>query len=75
MVMFDYIFYRIANFFYKKDGIDAYRAISILSVMQSLVIAEVIVILLRLLFSTKAVANFPLPLPASIIGILVGSFF
>jgi hypothetical protein len=51
MVIFDYIFYRIAKFFYKKDGIDAERALGILTVIYSILIGAILAIPYKLFFS------------------------
>ncbi|MDB5014386.1 MAG: hypothetical protein JWQ25_2588, partial [Daejeonella sp.] len=48
MIVFDYIFYRVAKFFYKKDGIDAMRAITIVAVIQGLTLGAVMFSILRL---------------------------
>ncbi|MFA6084451.1 hypothetical protein [Mucilaginibacter sp.] len=51
MVIFDYIFYRIAKRFYKKDGIDAERALVILAVIHSLLVATILIIPYKLFIS------------------------
>lgn len=40
MIIFDYIFFRVAKFFYKKDGVDAFRAICTVSLIQTLILGK-----------------------------------
>jgi hypothetical protein len=72
MNVFDYIFYRIAKFYYKKDGLDAHGAIVILSVIQGILVIDILNILLRSFFSLNEIANYKLPIPISRIGIGLG---
>lgn len=58
MKIFDYLFYRIAKYFYRKDGSDATRAIGILTVIQGLFIGEFAIIFSRLIYGYLAVANY-----------------
>jgi hypothetical protein len=51
MIIFDYIYYRIAKRFYKKDGIDAERALVTLAVIHSLLAATILVIPYKLFVS------------------------
>ncbi len=38
MILFDYIYYRIAKFFFKRDGSHGFRAIGFLTIMQSILL-------------------------------------
>lgn len=40
MVYFDYVYFRTAKFFFKKDGADATRALAFLSMTQSILLFE-----------------------------------
>lgn len=71
MRMFDYMYYRIAKFYYKKDGIDAMGAVIILSLVQASLIGELIAIVLRYFYSRIEITNYNLPLKASTIGMIV----
>jgi len=53
MDLFEYIFYRIAKFFYKRDGSTAIRAIGILSLIQLMLIVDFF-LLIRVLFLHQA---------------------
>ena len=57
MKSFDYFFYRIAKFYYRKDGSDAIRAIAILSLIQALLVGTTITIILRLIYGYPTVAK------------------
>ena len=48
MKLFEYIFYRIAKYFYKRDGSDAIRALGIVSVIQGVLLADLLIIFLKL---------------------------
>lgn len=48
MKVFDYIYYRIAKFYFKRDGSSAFRAISILSILQCLLFSELIFFIIRI---------------------------
>jgi len=50
MILFDYTFYRIAQFFYKKDGVDAFRAVCLVSVIQGLIFGKLFFALIKLKF-------------------------
>ncbi len=50
---FDYIFYRMAQFFFKRDGSLADRAIFGVSMIQSLIILTICLIITHFLFSTQ----------------------
>ncbi len=58
IVLFDYVFYRVAKFFYRKDGIDAIRAIAVVTIVQGFLAGEVLTIVLRLFFSLDEIAKF-----------------
>ncbi len=58
MQTMDYIFYRTAKFFYKKDGASAHRALILLSAFQSLVIIEVVSIIFFSFFSREEASRF-----------------
>jgi hypothetical protein len=47
-MIFDYIYFRIAKFFFKRDGSDGVTAISIISLMQACIIVAIIVLILKL---------------------------
>ena len=53
MILFDYIFYRIAKFYYKRDGSSAFRAVAILSVLQGMLIVDLF-LLIRILFLNQS---------------------
>lgn len=42
MVIFDYIYFRVAKYFFKKDGTSAQRAIAIVTVVQIFLIGTVL---------------------------------
>lgn len=48
MVIFDYIYFRIAKFFFNRDGSDGVTAISIISLIQACIIVAIIVLILKL---------------------------
>ncbi|HEY0056437.1 MAG TPA: hypothetical protein VGB63_13870 [Pedobacter sp.] len=58
MVVFDYIFYRVAKFFYKKDGIDAMRAFVILTVIQGLMLGAIMFSILRLKYDLSQTVEY-----------------
>lgn len=72
MTFFDYIFYRIAKFYYKRDGLDSYGSIIILSIIQGLLIMEIVTILLRMTYSINEIAKYKVPIPAAKIGMGLG---
>ena len=49
MNLFEYIFYRLAKFFYKRDGSTAIRAVGILSLIQILLLVDFF-LFIRVLF-------------------------
>ena len=49
MEIFDNIFYRVAKFYYKRDGSSAFRAIGIVSYMQAAVVVDIF-LFIRVLF-------------------------
>lgn len=49
MNLIEYIFYRVAKFYYKRDGSSAFRAVAVLSVMQGMLIVDLF-LLIRVLF-------------------------
>ena len=49
MNLVEYIFYRVAKFYYKRDGSSAFRAVAVLSVMQGMLIVDLF-LLIRVLF-------------------------
>ena len=57
MTVFDYVFYRIAIFFYKRDGSNAPRSIGIVSVIQILIIGEISFLVLRIFYSLSETAK------------------
>jgi hypothetical protein len=75
MTIFDYIFYRIAKFFYRRDGIDAFRAIAIVALMQTLFLAEIATLILRSMFSKEEIAKYALPIKSSYLGMVVVILF
>jgi hypothetical protein len=56
MIVFDYMFYRLAKFFYKRDGSLAPRAIAIVTLTQVLSIAIVLTLIVRLFFDLDQTA-------------------
>jgi len=58
MQAMDYIFYRTARFFYKKDGSTAHRALILLSAFQSLVIIETVLVLVFSFYSREELSQF-----------------
>lgn len=56
--MFDYIFYRLANFFYRDDGNMAIRALAILSLTQGLFIIDITFLMLRFTYSSFIIAKY-----------------
>ncbi|WP_285010107.1 hypothetical protein [Pedobacter faecalis] len=57
MIVFDYIFYRVAKFFYKKDGIDAFRAVCTVSMIQGLTFGAFVFSILRMIFGLSETAK------------------
>ena len=53
MVIFDYIFFRVAKYFFKKDGSNAQRAFAVVTIVQTLLIGELFFTLDRYLLVTK----------------------
>mgnify|MGYP001582875045 CR=1 FL=1 len=49
MNLFEYIFYRIAKFYYKRDGSTAFRAVGILSLIQLMLVVDFF-LMIRVLF-------------------------
>ncbi|UXE67867.1 MAG: hypothetical protein KA713_04485 [Chryseotalea sp. WA131a] len=49
MNLVEYIFYRVAKFYYKRDGSSAFRAVAVLSVMQGMLLVDLL-LLIRVLF-------------------------
>lgn len=73
MTIFDYIFYRVAKFFYKKDGIDAFRAVCTVSMIQGITLGAIIFSIMRLV---DEFPNIIIHLKGSgQIGIVVGIIF
>ena len=58
MIIFDYIFFRVAKFFYKKDGVDAFRAVCIVSVVQILLLGASFFSILRLIYNLSEISKF-----------------
>jgi membrane protein YdbS with pleckstrin-like domain len=58
MQAMDYIFYRTAKFFYKKDGASGHRAIILLSTFQSLVIIEIVLIMVFSFYTREEIYQF-----------------
>lgn len=64
---FDYLFYRLAEWFFHKDGVEGMRAIGILTAMQGLYITFALLMLHRRIFGmeyvthTKGLAYTPVP--------------
>jgi hypothetical protein len=58
MKIFDYFFYRLAKFYYRKDGIDAIRATTILSFVQGAILLELGAIIYRLIYGYSEVAKY-----------------
>lgn len=58
MLIFDYIFFRVAKFFYKKDGVDAFRAVCIVSVVQILLLGASFFSILRLIYNLSEISKF-----------------
>jgi hypothetical protein len=48
MKLFEYIFYRIAKFYYKRDGSRAFGAVAVVSVMQGVLFADIMIVVLNL---------------------------
>jgi hypothetical protein len=58
MKLFDYTYYRIAKFFYKKDGLDAFRAVAVVSTIQCLFLIALSTFILRNIYSLNYLATF-----------------
>jgi len=56
--LFDYVFYRVAHFYYKSDGRLAVRAVISVSTIQVLPISAVILFIQRLFYSRAEVAPY-----------------
>lgn len=69
MKMFDYIFYRVAKFFYQKDGIDAFKAICTVSLIQILLLGNITYLFLRIIFGISETSKH------QNIGTLIGLIF
>ena len=69
-MVFDYMFYRIAKFYYKKDGVDAICTLFIVSVIQGLLFGAIVFSVLRALYGLLETAKYTQL--AGKIGIVVG---
>lgn len=58
LTIFDYIFYRVAMYFFKRDGTHAPRAIVIVSLIQCLYLSSLIVTISRLIYSTQVTSQY-----------------
>lgn len=47
MKIFDYLYYRVSSHFFKRDGLEAFTALMIISVIQSLLFGIVLFLILR----------------------------
>lgn len=47
MTAFDYIFYKVAKFFYKRDGIEASRAQAVVTVLQGFILIDLTGLILQ----------------------------
>lgn len=58
MIIFDYVFFRVAKFFYRKDGVDAFRAVCIISVIQGLIFGALLFSVLRLVYKMNEISKY-----------------
>lgn len=58
MRVFDYIFYRIAKYYYKKDGSDAFTAVILVSLIQNYLIIAIFAPILYQFYSVEETAPF-----------------
>lgn len=58
MIVFDYVYYRLAKFFFKKDGTLAARAIMILSLTQLLIVGDITAIIIRFFYNINETKNY-----------------
>lgn len=54
----DYIYYRIAKFFYKSDGNIAMGALVILSMSEVLILSGILTLICRLFYTLEQIRNF-----------------
>jgi hypothetical protein len=57
MKIFDYIFYRIAKFYFKKDGTHASTAVTLLSVFQSFLINIIFLLVVKSNLNSTELSN------------------
>jgi len=55
---FDYIYYRMYKAFFKWDGAGAYRALLGITMIQTLLFSEVVIVLIRIFFSHQQLKPF-----------------
>jgi riboflavin transporter FmnP len=53
MIFFDYIFYRIAKAYYKREGTDAFTASLLVGAMQATIICDIVLIIVRFFYSRQ----------------------
>jgi hypothetical protein len=58
MTAFNYIFYRLAKFYYKRDGIEAPRAKGFLTLLQALIVLDILGIIFQSLISLKELSKY-----------------
>lgn len=57
MILFDYFFYRVAKFFFRKDGTFAPRAVSIVTTVQGMLAGELAVAIMRVVLGFDETAR------------------
>jgi amino acid transporter len=73
MILFDYIFYRVAKFFYKKDGIDAFTGLCTVGLIQGLTVGVLAFSILRSIYGLSETAK--ITKGSGLIGVSIGVLF
>lgn len=58
MTAFDYVFYKVAKFFYKRDGIEAARAQAIVTILQSFILIDVFGFILQTVVGLERLSEY-----------------
>ncbi|HTJ51990.1 MAG TPA: hypothetical protein VL443_21160 [Cyclobacteriaceae bacterium] len=58
MKLFDYIFYRVAKKYYKRDGRDAFTAVLVVSIIQIELLADLFIILTKFFVPPSATTEY-----------------
>lgn len=56
--LFDYIYYRVCKFYFKTDGISGQRAIIVISMLQTITLANICIIFIKYFLKKESVIAF-----------------